>query len=110
MKKRTGDPWMPADEYGRSLKGVGINLLVASIEAARSFHTEVLGAEEVYWDTDFAVYRGYRPDWPLHADHTHQDHELFGIRTSYSIICLCVELPDSIRYRGQRTAAKRPET
>ena len=48
MKKRTGDPWMPADEYGRSLKGVGINLLVASIEAARSFHTEVGGAEEGY--------------------------------------------------------------
>ena len=86
MKKRTGDPWMPADEYGRSLKGVGINLLVASIEAARSFHTEVLGAEEVYWDTDFAVYRGYGADWLLHADHTYKDHELFGIRTSYSII------------------------
>ena len=81
MKKRTGDPWMPADEYGRSLKGIGFNLLVTSIEAARSFHTQVLGAKEVYWDPDFAVYRGYGADWLLHADHTYQDHELSGSLT-----------------------------
>ncbi len=78
MKKREGDSWMPADDYGRSLKGLGVNLLVTSIEEARTFHTEVLGAQEVYWDPDFAVYRGFGNEWMLHADHTYQDHELHG--------------------------------
>lgn len=78
MKKREGEPWMPADEYGRSLKGLGVNLLVSSIEEARPFQLEVLGAEEVYSDPDFAVFRGYGAEWMLHADHTYQDHELHG--------------------------------
>ena len=28
MKARSGEPWMPADAYGRSLRGFGVNLLV----------------------------------------------------------------------------------
>ena len=34
MKLRTEDPWMPAPEYGRSLKGLSINLLVRDIESS----------------------------------------------------------------------------
>ena len=56
MRKRIGELPISADAYGRSLKGLGINLIVTSIEAARPFHTEVLGAEEVYSDSDFAAY------------------------------------------------------
>ena len=69
---------MPADEYGQSLKGLGLNLLVKSIEAARPFQLEVLGAQEIYWDADVAIYRGYGAEWMLHADHTYLDHELSG--------------------------------
>ncbi len=64
MKKRVGDPWMSADEYGRSLKGLGINLLVTSIEQARYFHTEVLAAEEVYWDSDGYVWFSAKSVFP----------------------------------------------
>ena len=32
MKRRAGEPWMSADEYGRSLRGLTINLLVRDIE------------------------------------------------------------------------------
>jgi len=78
MKLRTGDPWMPAPEYGRSLRGLGINLLVNSIDEAREFHLEILAAEEVYADRDFAVFRGFGAEWMLHADHTYNDHPLRG--------------------------------
>ena len=46
---------MPADEYGRSLKGLGINIIVADIDRAVAFQTQVLGADVVYADADFAA-------------------------------------------------------
>lgn len=69
---------MPADQYGKSLCGLGVNLLVPSIDAERAFQLQVLGGEEVYSDPDFAVYRGYGAEWMLHADHTYADHPLHG--------------------------------
>ncbi|BBK34623.1 putative glyoxalase superfamily protein PhnB [Stella humosa] len=76
MKKRTGDPWMPAPEYGRGLTGLGVNLLVADIAVAVAFQRAVLGAEPVYADADFAVMRGCGAEWMLHADHTYDRHPL----------------------------------
>ncbi len=78
MKLREGDAWMPADDYGRSLNGMGINLLVADMTRALAFQTDVLAAEIVYADPDFAVLRGYGAEWMLHADHTYSDHPLSG--------------------------------
>lgn len=75
-KKRTGDPWMPADAYGQSLRGMTINLLVENVEKALQFQTLVLGCEVVYSDPDFAVMRGYGAEWMLHADHTYDGHPL----------------------------------
>ena len=57
MKLREGEPWMPADEYGRSLRGLSINLLVRDMARALAFAREVLGVEPVYSDPDFAVLR-----------------------------------------------------
>ena len=76
MKLRTGDPWMPAPAYGRSLRGLTLNLLVRNIAAALPFHCEVLGAEVVYSDPDFAVLRYGEVEWMLHADHTYLEHPL----------------------------------
>jgi uncharacterized glyoxalase superfamily protein PhnB len=76
MKLRTGDPWMPAPVYGRSLVGLTVNLLVRDVEAALPFHLEVLGAEIVYADADFAVLRRGAAEWMLHADHTYDGHPL----------------------------------
>ena len=78
MKLRTGDPWMPADQYGKSLTGLGVNLLVPSIADEHDFQIKVLGAEEIYAVPDFAVYRGFGADWMLHADHTYRDHPISG--------------------------------
>lgn len=76
MKLRTGDPWMPAAAYGRSLRGLSLNLLVRDINASLPFHREVLGAEVVYSDPDFAALSYGEVNWMLHADHTYLDHPL----------------------------------
>jgi catechol 2,3-dioxygenase-like lactoylglutathione lyase family enzyme len=76
MKLRTGDPWMPAPAYGRSLHGLTLNLLVRDIATALPFHREVLGAEVIYSDPDFAVLRHWEAEWMLHADHTYLAHPL----------------------------------
>lgn len=73
-KLRTGDPWMPAPDYGRSLTGFGINLLVREIAAALPFQREVLDAVVVYSDSDIAVVRRESAEWMLHAHHTYDAH------------------------------------
>ena len=79
MKQRTGDPFMPADEYGRSLRGFGVNLLVRDVARAAAFETEVLGVKLVYADPDFAVMSHGGHQWMLHADHTYGDHPLLSL-------------------------------
>ena len=69
---------MPAYEYGRSLKGLGINMVVANVGRTVAFQTRVLEAEVVYADADFAVLRACGSEWMVHADHTYDDHELKG--------------------------------
>ena len=79
MKQRTGDPFMPADAYGRSLRGFGVNLLVRDVTRSVAFQTAVLGVELVYADQDFAVLRHGEYEWMLHADHTYSEHPLLGL-------------------------------
>ncbi len=78
-KKRDGDPWMPADRFGRELTGVGINLMVPDIERALDFQSQVLGAGVIYADPDFAAVRACGGTWLLHADHAYADHPMHGI-------------------------------
>lgn len=82
VKKRTNDPWMAAPAYSATLKGVGVNLLVSDVAASVAFATEVLAAEVVYSDPDFAVLRAAGGEWILHADHTYEDHPLSGFVAS----------------------------
>ena len=65
---------MPADEYGHSLTGLSLNLLVEDVGKSLDFQRRVLDAEVVYGDPDFAVVRGYGAEWMLHADHTYDRH------------------------------------
>lgn len=76
MKLRVGDPWMPSSEYSRTLKGLTINILVKELEYAVRFAKDVLRAEIVYSDPDFAVAAGYGADWMYHADHTYDQHPM----------------------------------
>ena len=79
VTKRSGDPWMPADDYGRTLTGFTVNLLVTDIAASLVFQREVLAAAVVYSDPDFAALEGYGAKWMLHADHTYRDHPMRGV-------------------------------
>ena len=69
---------MPAPEYGRSLTGFGVNLLVADIGRSVPFHRDVLAATVVYEDPDIAVLRHGEAEWMLHAWHTYDAHPLHG--------------------------------
>ena len=107
MKLREGESWMPADEYGRSLSGLGVNLLVPDVARALRFQTEVLGARVLYSDPDFAVLRGFSAEWMFHADHTYRDHPLRGSLTPELARGIGVELrlhgcdPDAAEHRAR---------
>jgi len=79
IKMRQGEPFMSAADYGRSLRGFGVNLLVRDVAQALRFQREVLGLTPVYHDPDFAVlsYGGHQ--WMLHADHTYHSHPLLAL-------------------------------
>lgn len=92
MKLRTGDPWMPAPEYSRSLRGFSINLIVKDIEKALVFQREVLGTTVVYSDPDFAVLQGHGGEWMMHADHTYENHPMSELVAGGSARGVGVEL------------------
>ncbi len=112
MKERDGEPWMAADAYGRSLTGMGVNLLVREVARSVAFLTEVLGLERVYADADFAVLRhGGREegsqDVILHADHTYAEHPLLALTGDGALRGAGVELrlygidPDAAEARAR---------
>ena len=112
MKERDGEPWMAADAYGRSLTGMGVNLLVREVARSVAFLTEVLGLERVYADADFAVLRhggreGGIQDVILHADHTYAEHPLLALTGDGALRGAGVELrlygidPDAAEARAR---------
>ena len=42
VKKRVGEPWMPADQYGRGLPRFTVNLLVTDLARSIEFYRRVL--------------------------------------------------------------------
>ncbi len=74
VKTRTGDPWMPAPDYGRALPAFTVNLLVRDIPRAIEFQKRVLAATVHYSDGDFAAINVGGVELMLHADHTYDKH------------------------------------
>mgnify|MGYP002785138515 CR=1 FL=1 len=81
MKKRGIDksPPISAEDYGRSLRGIGFNLLVSDVARSVRFATEVLGATSFYDDDDFAAMRLNGGEFMFHADHSYSSNPLSGI-------------------------------
>ena len=77
-KKRTGDPWRTAADYGRALPTFSVNLIVRDIERSLRFYTDVLGATVHYSDPDFAALALAGVEFMLHADHSYDNHALFS--------------------------------
>ena len=72
---------MSASQYGRSLRGLTINLIVRNMARMLEFQRLVLKAEIVYEDPDFAVFEGYGAQWMAHADHTYDHNPLEALLT-----------------------------
>jgi hypothetical protein len=112
MKKRTAEPWMPAPRFGRSLpRGVGVNLLVPDIAEMAVFCREVLGANIIYADEDFAAVELVGSIFMLHADHTYRDHAMAGIVPDNGTRGAGLEIrvygvdPDAVEARARRSGA-----
>jgi arylamine N-acetyltransferase len=78
VKERTGDPWMPADRYGRGLPAFTVNLLVRDVPRAVGFQMEVLAATVHYPDPDFAAVAVGGVELMPHADHTYDKHPWYA--------------------------------
>ena len=111
MKKRIGDPWMPAAEYGRSLPAFMANLLVRDIQRSVDFYANVLEATVLYSDPDFAALRVAEAELMLHADHTYDGHAWHDRLTGNEPRGLGAELrlfgvdPDGVATRARAAGA-----
>lgn len=110
-KKRQGDPWMPAADYGRRLPPFTLNLIVRDVARSVAFYQGVLGASLEYSDPDFAALRLLELDFMLHADHTYEDHPWHGRLAQREERGLGAELrlfgvsPDEVESRARREGA-----
>lgn len=77
--KRAGTPWMTPAEYGRTLAGLSMNLVVRDIAQSVPFYRDVLGFTVHYADADFAALQRGDVKVQLHADHTY-DHQPWAPR------------------------------
>jgi predicted enzyme related to lactoylglutathione lyase len=111
-KKRIGDAWMPADEYGRAMPKFSVNLLVREVERSLPFYKEVLGATVRYADRDFAALNLQGVDFMLHADHTYDHHPLYerlkasGLRGTGAELRVLGINPDVAQRRAEAAGMK----
>lgn len=80
--KSTKVGWtVSAPDYGRGLRGFGVNFLVTDVAQSVVFAETILLAKAAYWNEDFAVIKAGSAEWMLHADHTYSDNPLQGFVT-----------------------------
>ncbi|TDK44531.1 VOC family protein [Antarcticimicrobium luteum] len=68
-----------ADEFGRSLRGIGLNLLVRDVRAECAFLETVFGMTPHRVSADFAIVAYGDQIFQLHADHTYHSNPLPGL-------------------------------
>jgi predicted enzyme related to lactoylglutathione lyase len=111
-QRRTGDAWMRADEYGRTMPTFSLNLLVRDVERSVPFYRDVLGATVRYADQDFAALNLQGVDFMLHADDTYDHHPLFerlkagGLRGTGAEIRVMGIDPDAAEKRAKAAGTK----
>lgn len=107
-KKRIVDPWMPAAQYGRSLPKFTVNLLMRDVRSSIEFYQQVLSAQCIYQDEDFAALELGGIKMMLHADHTYDKHPWYGLLTANQARGLGIELrlfdvdPDIIESKARK--------
>ena len=68
-----------ADAFGRSLKGVGVNLLAQDVPALAGFLEGIFGLSVHRLSADFAIARHETALFQLHRDGTYGAHPLLGL-------------------------------
>lgn len=68
-----------AGDFGRSLTGIGLNLLVRDVKAEVAFLSEVFGMSAHQVTEDFAIMRYGAQVFQLHSDGTYHSHPLLGL-------------------------------
>ncbi len=63
-----------ADEFGKSLRGIGVNILVRDVQAQCSMLETVFGMTAHQVTADFAILRYGDAVFQLHADGTYASH------------------------------------
>jgi uncharacterized glyoxalase superfamily protein PhnB len=67
-----------AADYGKSLRGLGFNLIVKDVSRSIAFATDVLGAAVFFRTPTFAAMKLQGHDFMFHADETYRDNPLRG--------------------------------
>ncbi len=70
---------VPADAFGRSLRGLGLNLLVRDVAEELAFLTGVLGLTPHRVSRDFAIVTGGGALVQVHADATYHANPLLDL-------------------------------
>ena len=97
-----------AAEFGRKLRGFGINLLVRDVLASVNFLREVLQMKVHRDNHEFAVVQSGRTYFQLHADHTYHSNPLTSLLSQEGARGAGVELrlyeidPDECEVRARK--------
>ena len=62
---------MSAAEYGRTLSGLSVNLIVRDVARSLPFYSDVLELRLLYSDEDFAAFERDGVKLQIHADHAY---------------------------------------
>ena len=81
-----------APDYGRSLNGLGFNLIVRDVDEALRFVTAVLGAQLQFRTDAFAALSLCGQAFMLHQDTTYRNNALYGSLQSAEARGIGVEL------------------
>ena len=68
-----------ADEFGRSLSGVGVNILVKDVRRIVRFLERVFALKCHQISNDFAIVSHVNHVFKLHADHTYHSHPMINL-------------------------------
>ena len=68
-----------ADEFGISLSGVGLNILVKDIHRTVNFLERVFALKSHQVSNDFAIVSHHNHAFQLHADHTYHSHPMINL-------------------------------
>jgi uncharacterized glyoxalase superfamily protein PhnB len=100
-------PRMSGADYGRSLRGIGFNLIVSDLEKAIHFTKQVLEAEVFFRTEDFAAMKLGGQDFMLHINDSYRGNELHATLVSEAPRGVGIELrcytvdPDAAEARAR---------